>query len=213
MNGYRQHAAPARKERLKTMETKLTNLEMASRISQMMTQQLMQSMKSMQEDLGRALGLLNEMQYKLLAIQELSGLDVVRLNELTNVRRLNDFNEASDKADVEGGFTVGTTVEANSTVVLTSTTKETDRGIFRSRIELAKCGVPELINAFMGKEVGTKVVVKLNELEHEVELLGIRVPPPAATAPAEAETVANDGETEVALLTEQAQDTQQVVNG
>jgi hypothetical protein len=192
MNGFRQPpAGTGRKEKLKAFDKKLANLEMASRISQLMTQQLMQNMKNMQEDLGRALGILNEMQYKLLAIQELSGLDVEQLNELTNARRLNDFIEASDKADAEGGFTFGTKVEANSTVILTSTTTETDRGIFRSRIELAKCGVPELISAFMGKEVGTKAMVKLNGLEHEVELLGIRQPPAAEPTVEDTQEVVN----------------------
>jgi hypothetical protein len=183
MNGYRQKAASPRKERLKALETRLANLEMASRISQLMTQQLVQNMKNVQEDLGRALGLLNETQYKVLAIQELSGLDVAQLNELANVSRLKHFNEASASADAEGAFTVGEKVDANSTVILTSKTAEVDRGIFRSRIELAKCGVPDLISAFMGKEVGVKAVVKLNGLDHEVELLGIRNPPPPASAP------------------------------
>lgn len=183
-NGFRQSAQPGRKERLKQLDTRLANVEMASRISQMLVQQLMQSSKHIQEDLGRALGLLNEMQYKLLAIQEASGLDLVKLNEIANTKRLKDFNEASDREDVDNGFTVGDKVEANSTVILTSKTDEVDRGIFRSRIELAKCGVPDLISAFMGREVGARALVKLNGVDHEVELLGVRQPAevPADTA-------------------------------
>ena len=179
MNGMKQQVQPGRKERLKQLDSKLASLEMASRISQMMTQQLMQNSKFIQEDLGRALGLLNEMQYKILAVQEATGLDLAQLNEIANSKRLKDFNEASDKEDINGGFTVGDKVEAISTVILTSKTDEADRGIFRSRIELAKSGVPDLINAFAGREVGAKVVVKLNGLDHEVELLGIRNPPVA----------------------------------
>ena len=33
----------------------------------------------------------------------------------------------------------------------------------------------------MGREVGAKALVQLNGLEHEVELLGIRQPPAAAS--------------------------------
>jgi hypothetical protein len=81
-------------------------------------------------------------------------------------------------------------VEKTSTVILTSTTAGEDAGIFRSRIELASCGVPALIEGLEGKSVGTKVKCKLNDVEHTVELLGVRNPPPPApvvqaeTAPA-----------------------------
>ena len=141
MKGFRQQAQPNRKERINSLETRLANLEMASRISQMMTQQLMQNIKSMQEDLGKALGILNEMQYKILAVQEASGLDLKQLNEIANVKRLKDFNEASDREDVNKKFTVGTVVDSNSTIIITSKTDGgEDEGIFRSRIELSRCG-------------------------------------------------------------------------
>lgn len=188
-NGFRQAPQPNRKERLAAYEKRIENLEMASRITQMMTQQLLQNSRNLQEDLGRALGLLNETQYKLLAIQEVAGLDVPRLTEIVNAKRLTDFNEASDREDAEKQFTVGTTVEQDSTVILTSKTEEPDRGFFRSRIEIARCGVPDLIKAFMGREAGAKAIVKLNGVDHEVELLGVRNPPPAVEeAPAEDET-------------------------
>lgn len=176
--GFRQKPQANRKERLTQLEQRLGQLEMASRISQMMTQQLMNNMKNMQQDIGRALGLLNETQYKLLAVQQVAKLDVTQMNEIANVLRLKDFNEASDREDVEGQFTLGDTVDKESTIILTSTTKNVDQGIFRSRIKLANCGVPDLINAFAGAQVGAKATVSLNGVEHEVELLGIRNPAP-----------------------------------
>lgn len=176
MKGFRQQPQGSRKERLKSMEAELQNSQMASRISQMLLQQLMQSSKAMSDDLGRALGLINELQYKLLAVQEVAGLDVSKLNDIANGLRLKDFEEASAKEDADLGFTVGTVVDDESTVILTSTTAETDRGIFRSRIKLSESGVPDLIAAFKGREVGAKAVVKLNGVEHTVELLGIRQP-------------------------------------
>ncbi|CAM6003902.1 unnamed protein product [Sphagnum balticum] len=166
----------SRKERLQELDVRLKNLEMASRISQMMTQQLMQNLKPMHEDLTRVTGLIQELQYKVLAAQKVSGLSVEALNDAANAMRLSDFNEASDKEDAQQGFTIGTTVNEQSTVILTTTTEEKDRGIFRSRLKLSECGVPDLIAAFMGREVGAKALVQLNGLEHEVELLGIRQP-------------------------------------
>lgn len=178
MKGFRQQAESSRKERLRSMETELKNSQMASRISQMMTQQIMQNMQNMQQDLGRALGLINEMQYKVLAVQKVANLDLTELNAIAAQLRLNDFNEASDREDAENGFTVGVEVNDSSTVILTSKTDNgPDGGIFRSRIELSKCGVPDLIKAFMGREAGAKAIVKLNGVDHEIELLGVRQPP------------------------------------
>jgi hypothetical protein len=192
MKGFRQQAQGGRKEKLRTLDTRLTNLEMSSRITQMMVQQLMQNMKNMQEDLGRSFGLLNELQYKVLAIQKTSNANLDELNAVANELRLKDFNEASDKEDAKEKYTVGTVVDENSIVILTSTTEDKDRGIFRSKLRLATCGVPDLIQAFTGREVGAKAIVKLNEVDHEVELLGIRQPSPESLQ-ADVQPVAADG--------------------
>jgi hypothetical protein len=166
------------------METELKNLAMSMRISQMMTQQVMQNLQHVAQDLGKAFGLINEMQYKVLAMQKVGTFDVSEMDKLANEMRLNDFIEASDKEDKEQGFTIGTVVDENSTVILTSTTNgQADLGIFRSRIKLSECGVPDLVKALTGQPVGTKATVKLNGVDHEVELLGIRQPAPAPAAP------------------------------
>lgn len=178
MKGFRQQPQASRKERLKELETELKNTQMALRIQQMMVQQLMQSNKSMGEDLGRALNLINELQYKALSIQKVANLDSALLVAEANILRLNDFENASTKEDVEKNYTIGTTVDDDSIVILTSTTDDpNDSGIFRSKIKLSECGVPDLIEAFKGREVGAKAIVTLNGVEHTVELLGIRQAP------------------------------------
>ena len=183
MKGFRQQPQDSRKERLRSLETELKNLQMAGRISQMMTQQLMQNNQRMQQDLGQAMGLINELQYKILGVQRLTGLDAAQLAAIADELRLKDFNEASDKENAEQGFTVGTAVDEDSTVILTSKTQETDKGIFRSKIKLSECGVPDLIKAFTGREVGAKALVQLNGVEHEVELLAVYQPPKAEPVP------------------------------
>jgi hypothetical protein len=176
MNGFRQQPQGSRKEKVRELEVEVKNLAMAGRISQMMTQQIMQNLKSMHEDLTRSMGIISELQYKILAVQRVSGLSIDEMNKVANEQRLVDFTEASDKEDAAQGFTVGDLVNEQSTVVLTSTTEEKDRGIFRSRLKLSDCGVPDLIQAFMGRDVGAKALVMLNGLEHEVELLAVRQP-------------------------------------
>lgn len=183
MKGFRQQPQNSRKERLRELEVEVKNLAMAGRISQMMTQQLMQNMKALHEDLGRSFGIITELQYKILAMQKASGLDVEKLNAIANEQRLTDFCEASDKEDAAKGFTSTAVVAENSTVILTSTTEQKDAGIFRSRLKLSECGVPDLIKAFMGREVGAKAIVSLNGVDHEIELLAIRQPTATESVP------------------------------
>lgn len=177
------------KDKFRDVYAKLQNSEMANRITQMMVQRLLENGKKMDQDLGRALHLVQELQYKFLAVQQATGLKVEDLNKIANDLRLKDFEEASAKTDAAEGFTVVDTVEEDSTVILTSTTAETDAGIFRSRIKLTDTGVPELIQAFMGKTVGTKADVPLNGVVHTVELLGVRKPAAVAAASEEGAVV------------------------
>lgn len=181
-NGLRQRPQPSTKDKFRELDVELKNTQMASRFTQMMVQQMIQNSKSMGEDIGRLFQLCNELQYKFLALQEVTGASVDQLAEVAARLRLKDFEEASSKEDQVKGFTVIDAVEDDSTVILTSTTKETpDQGIFRSRVRLSETGSPELIQGLTGKGVGTKVVAKLNGVEHEVELLGIRKPPEEAS--------------------------------
>jgi hypothetical protein len=179
MKGFRTPAQPSAKVQLRQVQTELQNSNMAARVSQMMIQQLMNNVKSMSQDLGSALNQLYELQYKYTALQKYLNVDTAKLNTIANEQRLSDFNEASLKADDKDGLEAVSTVGDDSTVVLTSTaTDETgnDRGIFRSRIKLSESGVPALIKALTGKSVGDKVNVKLNEIDHVVELLAITAP-------------------------------------
>lgn len=184
-NGFRVPAQASKKEQVKNLEVEVKNMQMASRMSQMMTQQLMQSVKSMSEDLGNALNQLYELQYKYTALRKHLNLPVEALDEIANQQRLVDFNEASAKQDVKDGLIEASEVSDDSTITLTSSAKDesgNDRGIFRSRLKLSECGVPDLITGLAGKKVGDKVTVKLNGIDHEVELLSIRNPAQVAVA-------------------------------
>lgn len=186
MKGFRVPPQKSKNEELNSVKTELANMQMAGRISQMMTQQLMQSVKTMSEDLGSALNQLYEAQYKLNAVQKLLNLDPVELNKIGNEMRLADFNEASAKADVKEGLVAGEVVGDDSTITITSTATDesnNDRGIFRSRLKLSESGVPDLITGLAGKKVGDKVTVKLNGQEHTIELLGISNPVPVEATP------------------------------
>jgi hypothetical protein len=177
--GFRVPSQPSKKEAVKQVQTELANLQMAGRVSQMMTQQLMQNVKKMSDDLGMALNQLYELQYKYGALQKHLKLDTDELNKIANEQRLVDFNEAAAKQDASEKLIEVEAIGADSTIVLTSTAtddKGNDCGIFRSRVKLTDSGVPELIQGLQGKKVGDKVTVKLNDLDHTIEVLAIRDP-------------------------------------
>lgn len=183
--GFRVPPAPSKNEKMRGLETELQNLQMASRVSQMMIQQLLGNVKKMSEDLGGALNQLFEMQYKYSALQKHLNVDTATLDKIANEQRLKDFDAGSLKEDEREGLTPADVVGNDSTITITSTAKDeagNDRGIFRSRLKLSECGVPDLITNLTGKKVGDKVTVKLNNADHEVELLAIRNP----TTPVEA---------------------------
>ncbi len=183
LRGVKQKPKLNKTEAIQSMDKKLSNLEMAGRVSQMMIQQVVQNVQSMSQDLGKAFATINELQYKILAMQSVGNFDMKAMQTKAEELRLNDFIEASDAEDKQGNFSIGDKVQDSSTVIITSTTTADGAGIFRSRIKLAECGVPDLIKGLTGQPVGTKVACKLNGADHMVELLGIRNPPPTNVIP------------------------------
>jgi sporulation protein YlmC with PRC-barrel domain len=141
----------------------------------------------MQSDLGRTVGVMNDLQYRLLAYQEVSGVDIEALKAKADELRLKDYNEASDKEDAEKGLIPVDTVESvNDYVVISSTTpgEAQDKGIFRSKFRISESGIAELMTGLIGKKVGETLEVKLADLNHVVEVLAIRKDPaPLAVVP------------------------------
>jgi sporulation protein YlmC with PRC-barrel domain len=183
-NGFREKS---KGERFEALEQQVEQLAQAVRISQMLIQQFMQSNRSMQSDLGRTVGVMNDLQYRLLAYQEVSGVDIEALKAKADELRLKDYNEASDKEDAEKGLIPADTVESvNDYVVISSTTpgEAQDKGIFRSKFRISESGIAELMTGLIGKKVGETLEVKLADLNHIVEVLAIRKDPaPLAVVP------------------------------
>lgn len=190
--GVKLDPQPTNAERLQQMDVELKNMQMAGRVNQMMIKQMLQNYQELTQDLSKAYGMINELQYKVLAMLRVAGADMKDLvDQKVDVLRLNDFMEASDAEDASKDFTVGDVVQEDSTVIITSHAGDGD-GIFRSRIKLSECGVPALIEGFTGKSVGATVACQLNGADHLVELLGIRNP---ASKPSVADSteLGNDG--------------------
>ena len=191
MNGFRQPQAASKKDQIREIKTQVTNLEMSSRITQMMVQRLLENNKAMGDDLNRSLNIVSELQYKILAMQKVGSFDDKQMAAVANDLRLVDFNDAAAKEDAKEGLLAGDVVLESSIITITSIATGADgkdNSIFRSRIKLADTGVPDLITSLLGQKVGVKVTVKLNEVDHEIELLDIKNP----AVPAEAPVSSND---------------------
>lgn len=192
MKGFRIPPQPSKKAAQQKTQTELANLQMAGRISQMMTQQLMQNVKSMSEDLNTALNQLMDVQYKLSAVIKAANIDTVQLESIANQQRLLDFNAAAANSNIKENLVEADKIGEDSTVTITSVAQDekgVDSGIFRSRIKLSESGVPDLIASLQGKVVGDRVSTKLNGLEHLVEVLSIYNPNLVPVAAPEAPVV------------------------
>ena len=176
----------SRGQKFEILETKVKNLESSIRIMQMMQQQMGQSLMPMQQDVSGMAAQLQTASYTNLALQELLGIDTKKLDTVYQKLRLSDYNEISDKEDVDNSYSVLETVGSDQDiVVLTSFTpdEDKDQGIFRTKMVVADLG-PELTTILIGKKVGDKFDFDLKGMKHVFELIAIRsVPAPVEEAP------------------------------
>ena len=176
---------PTKLERFDALAKQVENLSMASRLTQMMVQNINRHIPNLETSLTSNTGMLNDFQYRLLAIQQLLGLDSVKLQEITDSLKLSDFEKESTRKDLEGNFAVGEEVTSDEdTVIITTTTpdEKEDHGILRSRIKISEMNQADLAAKLRGAKVGTKVESVLNGVKHIVEVLGIRSEPPKVEA-------------------------------
>jgi hypothetical protein len=169
-------------------ESRVKQLEMATRVSQMLIQQMGQSVQSMSKDMNELTARQRELQYKVLAIQELTSVSADTVTERAEALQVKDFEEASAKEDAAAGATDAETVTEDSVVVLTSKVAE-GGGILRTRLNVAEVGFPQLKQDLLGKKVGDTFTADVNGTAHSITLLGIK------TLPAKAQDVGQSGQT------------------
>jgi len=164
-------------ERFEQLEKKVSSLEAAVRMSQMLLQQLGGSIQPLSRDFGELANRQLELQYRTLAGHHLSGLDLDTLNQKSLELRIKDFEEASAKEDAEKGYLPVDETTATSIVILTSVAAEADKSILRSKLAIAEVGFPELKANLIGKKVGDKVDADISGVKHTIEILAIRSTP------------------------------------
>lgn len=162
----------------RALETEKTvqQLQMATRVSQMLTQQMGQSIQSISKDFGELSGRQRDTQYRLLAIQALLNLSVDDIDRKAEALQIKDFEEAAAKEDVQAGCTDTEVIAENSVIVLTSKVGN-GGGILRTRIKVAELGFPQLKQDLLGKKVGDVVEADLNGARHTITILNVKKMP------------------------------------
>lgn len=180
MAGFKQEKAPKTKDKFNEVETNLQNLQMAGQLSQMMIKHLSQELTAAKKDLASAMGMLNDFQYRTLAMLELGGYDKSVLEAKAEELKLKDFMLASDKEDLELGHINNDNgvIDENSIAIITSNTpdEEEDRGIFRSKFPMKECQTETLRAKFLGSKIGDSFEEVIGNVKHVITILGLRQP-------------------------------------
>ena len=187
MKGFRTAPQASKKEMIKSTQTEVRNLQMAVRLNQMMTQQIVTQFQATNKDVTNAINVMNDLQYRTLAMLEVLGVDTAKLDEVADRLKLVDYNAASDKEDAEKKYAVADVVAADSIVTITSDAAG-DAGIFRSKFKLSEAQNPELQLLLEGMKVGERKKFSFGGVDHDLEVVAIRtetVKPEEAAAPAE----------------------------
>lgn len=181
MKGMRQEKSLSTKDRIKELEVALKNTQMALQVSQMMMKHITDQFQVIQTDLGSTMGMVNDFQYRTLAMIDLSNFSKDELDAKAEGLKLNDFTAASEKEDVEKGYINDDAgvIEENSIVLITSSTPNLteDRGIFRSKFPMSECFTPDLREKLLGAKVGDVVEGNVQGTNHRITILGLRKVP------------------------------------
>lgn len=155
----------------------LEQLMAVIQLNQVMIQRMSGAMNELSSDVLRLSSITNDLQYRLLAMIDLAGIDKDALQEKADTRKLLEFDAESLNKDNAEGLTIAATVDnTEDTVILTSSTPDEleDKGILRSRIKISEMNQPELEEKLMGRAAGDTVEAQLNGSRHMVTILGVR---------------------------------------
>jgi hypothetical protein len=179
-NGFKQNKGPTTKERIEALKIELKNLSQAFQIQQMMIKHMSNQIQGLDTDAKNSMSMLNDFQYRTLAMIELADYSTEDLEEKAAELKLNDFNKASDLEDQEKSYELDNDGEINedSIVVICSEVEDNeDAGIFRSKFPMSECLTPDIREKLLGCKVGDKIEAEIYGLKHTIEVLSLRKPP------------------------------------
>lgn len=176
-NGFRRPAAAPKKDKFKELDVAVKNMEMATRLTQMMVKQLLEQMQNSRIDIDNTMGMINDFQYRTLAMLELSGIDKKLLDKKADELKLADYNLASDKEDAIKGYiddSNGVVGEDSVVTITSSTNGDEDRGIFRSKFPMSECLTPSIKEKIVGLKVGDSFEEQIKNDLHKITVVALK---------------------------------------
>jgi hypothetical protein len=163
-------------QEVEELKKQVENLTMALRISQTLLQQVLPGVQTMGQEVKNLGAMLNDFQYRQLALQKVLAVDTTKLSDVASELKLVDWEKASDADDAERDLVAVDTVESPQDIIIF--TSEVDGkeegGIFRSKMVLAETGNQQMVEGLQGATVGATLSVELAGDTHNITILGIR---------------------------------------
>ena len=175
-NGFRKPAAGAKKDKFKELDVAVKNCEMATRLSQMLIKQLLDQLQNNRLDLDNTMGMINDFQYRTLAMLELSGISKDLLDKRADELKLKDYNSASAREDAAKGYiddSAGVVGEDSIVTITSSTNGDEDRGIFRSKFPMSECLTPSIKEKIMGLKLGDSFEEQIKNDLHKITIVAL----------------------------------------
>ena len=178
MKGMKLNKQASAKDRIKELEVALQNTQMALQVSQMMIKHMTDQFKAVQNDLTNTMGMLNDFQYRTLAMLDVGNFDRDDVERKAEALKLVDFDNASLKEDDQKGYVIDTDgiVNENSVITITSHTPDLaeDQGIFRSKFPMSECLTPSLREKILGLKLNESTAVEIGGVKHNITVLSIK---------------------------------------
>lgn len=176
-NGFRSKPAAANKDKFKELDVAIKNCEMATRLTQMMVKQLLEQLQNSRLDIDNTMGMLNDFQYRTLAMLELSGIPKEDIDKRADELKLKNYNAASEAEDVAKGYiddSAGVVGEDSVVTITSSTNGDEDRGIFRSKFPMSECLTPSIKEKIMGLKLGDSFEEQIKNDVHKITIVSLK---------------------------------------
>lgn len=181
---------------MRAMREQLATLSAAAKINSMATQNVSEQMRAMKSDMERMQNFISELQFRVLALSELSGAPKEKVAEVTEAIKVKSYEEAAARADAAEGYTPAESVTENSVVVLTSTVDDTgsdNKGYFRARLKMVEMSDAALKEKLLGKGKNYQFDHVVQGVVHHFTLLDVKEAPAAKQGEADVGSQTKDG--------------------
>ncbi len=176
--GFRNAPKPTKADQLAELQKVAETTAQSLQLTQQYLGQFVQRSQKLEQDLGMALGAINDLQYRLAAVTELTGFTEQNVTVKADTNKLADYEAQAAKADAAAGLLVGDVVTENSILTVSSIAPaDQTKNVFRSRFRVSETGSQDMISKFVGHRAGDQVEVMVGPLLHKFTIHSVREDP------------------------------------